>query len=87
VNRALVELGSQRQLVYYWFLQRGRIITSEFVVKWYLFWDAVTRHRTDGAMVRLVTSVPLGSNEAAADRELTEFATRIAPQLPAYVPN
>ena len=57
VNRTLIALGGQRQLVYYWFQQRGRVITNEFVVKWYLFWDAITRHRTDGALVRLITAV------------------------------
>jgi exosortase D (VPLPA-CTERM-specific) len=87
VNRTLIELGNQRELVYYWFQQRGRIVTNEFAVKWYLFWDAVTRHRTDGALVRLITPVPLVKSEADADRELTEFAGRIAPDLPRYVPN
>ncbi len=87
VNRTVIELGNQRELVYYWFQQRGRIVTNEFAVKWYLFWDAVTRHRTDGAMVRLITAVPLGANEAAADRQLTEFASRIAPELTRYIPN
>ena len=87
VNRTLIELGNQRELVYYWFLQRGRIVTNEFAVKWYLFWDAVTRHRTDGAMVRLITAVPLGADEGAADRQLTEFASRIAPDLARYIPN
>jgi exosortase D (VPLPA-CTERM-specific) len=87
VNRTIIELGTQRELVYYWFLQRGRIVTNEFAVKWYLFWDAVTRHRTDGAMLRLITPVPLGTSEAQADRELVEFAADIAPRLPAYVPN
>jgi EpsI family protein len=87
VNRTLIELGNQRQLVYYWFQQRGRIVTNEFAVKWYLFWDAVTRHRTDGALVRLITSVPPGANESEADRRLTEFASRVAADLPRYVPN
>jgi len=87
VNRTLIALGNQRELVYYWFQQRGRIVTNEFAVKWYLFWDAITRHRTDGAMVRIITSVPLGSNETAADRSLGEFASRIAPDLPRYIPN
>jgi exosortase D (VPLPA-CTERM-specific) len=87
VNRTLIELGNQRQLVYYWFQQRGRIVTNEFAVKWYLFWDAVTRHRTDGALVRIITSLPPGGGEASADRRLTEFAARIAPDLPRYIPN
>jgi exosortase D (VPLPA-CTERM-specific) len=87
VNRALITLGDQRELVYYWFQQRGRVITNEFAVKWYLFWDALTRHRTDGALVRLIAPVPPGSDRAVADRELTDMVARIAPTLPRYVPN
>jgi exosortase D (VPLPA-CTERM-specific) len=87
VNRTLIELGTQRQLVYYWFQQRGRVVTNELAVKWFLFWDAVTRHRTDGAMIRVITAVPLGSNEVEADRRLAEFVSRVALDLPRYVPN
>jgi EpsI family protein len=87
VNRTLIELGDQRELVYYWFQQRGRIITNEFTVKWYIFWDALTKHRTDGAMVRLIIAVPRTSREADADRQLTQFARQIAPTLNRYVPN
>ena len=87
VNRALITLGDQRELVYYWFQQRGRVITDEFAVKWYLFWDALTRHRTDGALVRLIAPLPPGSDRAVADRELSDMAARIAPILPRYVPN
>jgi exosortase D (VPLPA-CTERM-specific) len=87
VNRSLVELGDQRQLVYYWFQQRGRIITNEFAVKWYLFWDALTRHRTDGALVRLMVALPRTGSEVEADRRLTELASRIAPTLTRYVPD
>lgn len=87
VNRTLIELGDQRELVYYWFQQRGRVITNEFVVKWYLFWDALTRNRTDGALVRLITTLPPSSDEAAADRRLVDLAAQIAPTLTRYVPN
>jgi EpsI family protein len=87
VNRTLIELGDQRQLVYYWFEQRGRVITNEFAVKWYLFWDALTRHRTDGALVRLIVAIPASSTEAAADQRLTELAARVAPILTRYVPD
>jgi EpsI family protein len=87
VNRTLIELGNQRQLVYYWFQQRGRVVTNEFAVKWFIFWDAVTRHRTDGAMIRLITVVPLGGSEVDADRQLTEVAADIAPDLARFIPN
>ncbi|MGA2780223.1 MAG: VPLPA-CTERM-specific exosortase XrtD [Steroidobacteraceae bacterium] len=87
VNRSVIELGNQRQLVYYWFQQRGRVITGEFTVKWYLFWDALTRHRTDGALVRLITPLSPTTSLADADARLKDLASRIAPDLPRYVPN
>jgi EpsI family protein len=87
VNRTLIELGEQRELVYYWFQQRGRIITNEFAVKGYMFWDAITRHRTDGAMIRIIAPLPPGADESTVDRELSEFAFHIAPKLPGFIPN
>jgi exosortase D (VPLPA-CTERM-specific) len=87
VNRTLIELGNQRQLVYYWFQQRGRVITNEFAVKWYLFWDALMRHRTDGALVRLIVPLPPAFSEVDADRRLTDLASQIAPTLTRYVPD
>jgi len=87
VNRVLIQQGMHRQLVYYWFQQRGRVVTSEYAAKWYLFWDALMRNRTDGALVRLIVELPPGTREAAADAELTAFAAAAAPTLTAYVPN
>jgi exosortase D (VPLPA-CTERM-specific) len=87
VNRTLIVLGNERQLVYYWFQQRGRVITNEFAVKWYLFWDALTRHRTDGALVRLIVALPPAGQEVEGDRRLTALAGRIAPVLNRFVPN
>jgi len=87
VNRAVVGLGGARALVYYWFQERGRVITNEFAVKWLLFWDAVTRRRTDGALVRLTTPVPAGSSIETADRRLAAFAAELAPVVPTYVPD
>ncbi len=87
VNRAIVQQGPERQLVYYWFQERGRSITSEYLVKWYLLEDGIVRNRTDGALVRLIT--PLGVNESAAagDVRLTEFTARVMPTLQGYLPN
>lgn len=86
VNRFVIKKGEFRQLVYYWFQGRGRIDTNEFVVKWHLFWDALTRSRTDGALVRLVTQVPPGSDIADADRRLVSFARDVSGLLDSYIP-
>jgi exosortase D (VPLPA-CTERM-specific) len=87
VDRMVITNGDARQLVYYWFDQRGRNLTNEFAVKWYLFWDAVTRQRTDGAMIRLVTTIDRVGGEQAADARLTAFATEIAPRMSTFVPH
>ncbi len=87
VNRVQIGLGSNHQIVYYWFEQRGRRLTNEYLVKWYIFWDSLTRNRTDGALVRL--TVPLGPDVAIADadRELAEFARLSVPALRRYIPD
>jgi exosortase D (VPLPA-CTERM-specific) len=86
VNRALISSGSQQQLVYYWFQQRGRVITNEYAVKWYLFWDALTRNRTDGALVRLIIPITPDVGAEQAEATLTEFLQSITPELPRFVP-
>ncbi|TCV79110.1 VPLPA-CTERM-specific exosortase XrtD [Sulfurirhabdus autotrophica] len=86
VNRLVIEMGETKQLVYYWFQQRGRVITNEYLVKWYLFWDALTRNRTDGSLVRLTALIQPGEDIALADAQLTAFAKAVNPELKKYIP-
>ena len=86
VNRVLIGLGENKQLVYYWFQQRGRIITNEYLVKWFMFWDALTKNRTDGALVRLVVPFRDSQDITELDTLLTDFAQEISTVLPEYVP-
>jgi len=87
VNRVAIQKDDQKQIVLYWFQQRGRILANEYLVKWYLLWDAVTRQRTDGALVRLTTAVGPGEQEAAGERRLVAFSRSVHPLLPRYVPD
>ncbi len=88
INRLQIEKGQSKQLVYYYFKQRDRILTSEYEVKWYLFWDALTEGRTDGALVRFVTAVdPDDPDWDNADRKLTEVAGKVISQLDNYIPD
>ena len=87
INRAIIQNGRHKQLVYYWFKQRGRDIASEYLLKWYLLTDSLTMNRTDGSMVRLVTPIVSGEKEQDAEARLIEFLTVVNPMLDAYVPN
>jgi exosortase D (VPLPA-CTERM-specific) len=87
VNRSVIQLGDAKQLVYYWFQQRGRVITNEYLVKWYLFWDALTKNRTDGALVRLTAMVSPGQDVEEVDRVLKDFTRDVSGELVRFVPN
>ena len=86
VNRLVIQKEATRQLVYYWFDQRGRVITNEYLAKWYLFQDSLTRQRTDGALVRLVTPVVDNGDIAEADARLQAFLRDAYLLLGDYIP-
>jgi exosortase len=86
VNKAFMEKGSQKQLSYFWFPQRDRVLTNAWELKLYNFWDALTRQRTDGALVRLITPVYPNEKAAQAEKRLTDFTRLIMPVLNEYLP-
>ena len=86
VNRVIIEKDSIKQLVYYWFDERGRNITNEFLAKWYLFADSIVMNRTDAALIRITTQVHAGESEANADERVRAFIRDAAPTLSEYLP-
>jgi exosortase D (VPLPA-CTERM-specific) len=86
VNRVLIQNGNDKQLVYYWFLQRGRVITNEYLLKWYLFRDAVVLNRTDGSLIRVIADVSSVDNLETVETEMQSFMEKIVPLLPKYIP-
>jgi exosortase D (VPLPA-CTERM-specific) len=87
VNRALIQQGEERQLVYYWFQERGRDVTNEYLVKWYLFVDALALNRSDGALVRLITPLREGEDATLGDARLSRFTATLSSTLQRYVPD
>ena len=87
VNRAVIQKEDKRNLVYYWFQQRSRLLTSEYLVKWYLFWDSPTLNRTDAALMRLTVALPDDADTARYDTYLVEFVKNFCPLLEEYIPS
>ena len=79
--------GGAGVVVFFWFVVRGRDFTIEFMVMWYLFWDALTRYRCDGTLVLLSTALAPVDYLAAADRRLTDFAQLSVPELRPFIPD
>lgn len=87
VNRVLIRKDEVAQLVYYWFKQRDRNETSEFLIKWWLFWDALIKNRTDGALIRLTTVLLPGEDIETAEERLSRFTRLAYPNIVDYVPD
>ena len=86
VNRAVIQKGTSRQLVYYWFEQRGKRMTNDYLAKASVVWDSLTRGRSDGALVRFVTPLAPGEAEEGAEARLEGFMRLALQRLPRFVP-
>ena len=84
VNSVVIEKGFDRQLVLYWYQDRGRSIASEYSAKFFLIRDAVVRNRTDGALVRI--STPIVETREDADLHAVRFLEDVWPLLLARLP-
>ena len=88
VNRYIIQKGLDRQLVLYWYQSHGRVVASEYWSKFYLIRDAVRLNRTDGAIVRVIAPIAIGSEDGgeAAERIATRFVRVLYPMLSPYLP-
>ena len=86
LNRAVIQKGVSKQLVYYWFEQRGNRFVNDFKAKASVIVDSLRIGRTDGALVRFIT--PIGEDETPeqADARLQSFMRESLPNLPRFVP-
>lgn len=87
VNRLVIQKADVKQIVYYWFKQRDRVLVNEYLVKFFLVWDALAKQRTDGALIRLTASVLPGHDEDEADRILVDFTKSVNPLMSRFVPD
>ena len=84
-NRYLIQNGDHKELLVYWYQGRGRAVASEYWGKIYTVLDSVRLRRSDGAMVRLTTSVE--SSEPAALQAAADLAANSSTILPAFIPD
>ncbi|MBD3787968.1 MAG: VPLPA-CTERM-specific exosortase XrtD [Sphingomonadales bacterium] len=86
LNRAVIQKGEARMLVYYWFEQHGRHVAWDMEAKLLLLWDGFTIQRTDGALVRLTTAIAADETAEEAEARLREMFLETMKVLPKFVP-
>lgn len=87
LNRAIIQKGEVRMVVYYYFDQKGRKIAWDFAAKFYLMIDGITTGRTDGALVRLTTLIGKDETDEQAESRLLEVLRETQSVLPRFIPN
>ncbi|MFD2858355.1 exosortase C-terminal domain/associated protein EpsI [Seohaeicola zhoushanensis] len=86
INKAIIQKGESRMMVYYWFEQKGRKVAWDFAAKLLLVYDGITTGRKDGAIVRLTTRILPGEKDADAAARLDEMLQTVVPVLPRFIP-
>jgi EpsI family protein len=85
VNELIIERGLERQVVFYWYQSRERVVASEYWGKIWTVVDAVRQNRTDGALVRV--TVPFTNDPGPARERGVAFITSLYPLLKTHLPS
>jgi exosortase D (VPLPA-CTERM-specific) len=85
VNYLVLKRQGTRLLVYYWNIHQGQwlALSNARMYKLHTAYNALWRHRTDWALVRLIT--PVNKDLDAARKCLTAFAHLVVPVLPHFI--
>ena len=86
VNRAIIQKGESKLLVYFWYREQGADLTSTAQIKWNMVKRMMSDRRSDGALIRLITPVSETGGLAEADARLTAFLGEQIGRLSDYVP-
>lgn len=84
VNRYLIQRERDQQVVLYWYQSQGKAIAGELTAKVEMVRSAITRNRTDGALVRV--SSPVVGSAAATTDSLARYVEALYPILAEYLP-
>jgi len=92
VNRITIQKGAVSQVVIYWYQSQGRAIASEYMGKIYTVLGAMRTHRTDAALVRIISTISANAMskeeaEEASAKAAIEFTQALFPVLSDFLPN
>jgi len=85
-NRYVIAKGEAREIVLYWYWAHNRGVASEYVSKYYQIADSIRMNRSDGALVRINSTMRPSESPASAEQRLLPFAGQVLPLLGEYIP-
>ena len=85
INKMLMQKDAEKEIVFYWYQCRGRIIHSEYMDKIYLVLDSLLKQRSDGAFIRITAPI-ISGQEAKTVECLKDFTRQVIPILGEHLP-
>ena len=85
VKRMIIAKGKARQLVFYWYQSRGRVISEDWRKILYVGLDRALRGRTDGSLTRFTIPI-IRNDEARAEEAFFDLAPMVLADVSRYVP-
>jgi len=88
-NKYVIQNGGHKEVLVYWYQGRGRSVASEYWGKVYTVFDSVRMRRSDGAMVRITTTISDSKPETvqATLKLAADLAATSATVLPEFIPD
>jgi len=83
VNRIVFQKGMDKLIMYYWYQGRNRVVANEYIDRFYLILDAMIKHRSEGALVRVTGSWDGGGE---SEKKLQQFLASLFPVLQEHLP-
>jgi EpsI family protein len=81
VNRNVLKNKGSTAVVYYWYQGRGRIVASEYRVKWNLLRDASIAGHTEESLVRVVVPVTGSGTPEASIADARDLGAGISARI------
>ena len=79
--------GERRQFLIYWYQSHGHSVPNEYMARLAMAVDAVRLKRTDGALIRVLTSIGSGEDISMARARAEDFAANLVPTLNRFIPD
>jgi EpsI family protein len=86
LNEIVRANAATRRGVLFWYDINGRIVSDIYRLKGYTIWDAVTRRRTNGAVVMVAWDGAAGAQSETAREDAIKFAQALLPVLRRHLP-
>lgn len=84
INEMVLQKGLEKQLAFYWYHSRGRIVANEYIDRFYMILDSLMKKRSDGALVRITGS---GNDLLLDEEKQRQFAKIVLKEIDYYLPS